>query len=346
MLTFFPVSGFNSEILRRCEHALRDLPPEDPRLKMKGRFFYNPKKELKIRSETCNHASNSILLMSDTKNLFWDVDQEREWADEEADKRAPLAAAKPKTCQKYSQTTTAETVSASVQATTTSQDVGVQVNLIDFPKEERRTVLDRLDWTARETYDYSNKPRETEDLRWSLSNSQRKVVVRGNSPGRMMDERLERERLEHMERERVERERQHMMDPPVIPSMDLGSRSMMMNNVGREQFLDYVQRSGEPMREPMHERLGGRPAVYSPEYRHREDYSRSRRSRSRSYERNPMLLEDHGDEVQIVEEFGEPNSDWGDSRGVGGNRGKIGQRGKFPNSRPSRGRGGFRGNRF
>lgn len=296
---------------------------------------------MKIRSETFNNASNSILLLSDTKNLFWDVDEERDcWVDEEADKRASTTAAKPKTCQKYSQTTTAETVSASVQATTTTQDIGVQVNLIDFPKEERRHVMDRLDWTARETYDYGNKPRETDDLRWSLNNSQRKLTGRGNSPVRMMDERehLERERLEreHLERERLERER--LLMEPIIPSMDLGSRSMM-NNVGREQqpFMDYVPRG-----EPMHERLG-RP-VYSPEYnRHHEAY-RSRRSRSRSFERNPVMLEDRGEEVQIVEEFGEPNSDWG-NRGASA-RGKIGLRGKFPNSRPSRGRGGFRGNRF
>lgn len=186
-------SGFKPEILRHCEHALRDLPIEDPRLKMKGRFFFNPKIEDKPK-ENKERSSNSILLRKGKNKIYWDEEEERH----------SQISVKPGVHmhQKICQTDEVQVDSKQVQATVTTVDIGIQVYPYELqpptpPKEEKRPIMDRLDWNMRETYDYAPKPREADDLRWSLSNSsQKRPWGRAPSPPRESDSRsLSRERI-------------------------------------------------------------------------------------------------------------------------------------------------------
>lgn len=159
--------GFRPEILRHCEYALRDLPSEDPRLKMKGRFFFDPSKEL-TPNETAEDASNSILLRKGKNKIDW----------EDLEESLPTSKISIQMHQKICQTDEVETASMGVQATVNVAHIGIQVYSTDlqqpFTQQEKRPLNDRLDWSMRETYDYSNKMRDSEDLRWSLSSSQKR----------------------------------------------------------------------------------------------------------------------------------------------------------------------------
>ncbi|XP_043466616.1 serine/arginine repetitive matrix protein 1-like isoform X2 [Leptopilina heterotoma] len=160
--------GFRPEILRHCEYALRDLPSEDPRLKMKGRFFFDPSKE-STANETAEEASNSILLRKGKNKIDW----------EDLEESLPSSKSSVQMHQKICQTEQVETASMGVQASVSVAHIGIQVYSSDihqpFSQPEKRPLTDRLDWSMRETYDYSSKMRDSEDLRWSLSSSQKRT---------------------------------------------------------------------------------------------------------------------------------------------------------------------------
>ena len=174
---FLSEIGFRPEILRHCEYALRDLPPEDPRLKMKGRFFFDPSKQL-TSNETAEDTSNSILLRKGKNKI--------DWVDLEEPPPPPKVAVQMH--QKICQTEELETASMGVQATVSFAHIGTQVFPSDlqqpFTQQEKRPVTDRLDWNLRETYDYNIKMRDTDDLRWSLNSSQKRPWGRAISPER------------------------------------------------------------------------------------------------------------------------------------------------------------------
>ncbi|XP_012255981.2 serine/arginine repetitive matrix protein 1-like [Athalia rosae] len=175
--------GFKPEILQQCENALRDLPVEDPRLKMTGRFFFDPKKEDKS-NEHEERSSNSILLRKGRNKIFWDEEEERH--------SQMTVKSSIHMHQKICQTDDVQTEHKHVQATVTTVDFGVQVDPYDLQKstkEDKRPIMDRLDWNMRETFDYAPKPREADDLRWSLSNSQKRTWSRGVSPSRESESR-------------------------------------------------------------------------------------------------------------------------------------------------------------
>lgn len=250
--------GFKPEIMRHCEQALCQLPLEDPRLKMKGRFFYNRNEEdPHIKSEAEDHTSNSILLQKGKTKIFWEETINVE-------QQIPIPNKTTQTHQKICQTDEVETETKGIQTFVVMVDAELQVCAedIDSVKEERRPIMDRLDWNVRETYEYPPRFREVEDLRWSLNNSsQRRSWNRQLSPSRRSDE------------------HEHHVDP-----MDHGSRSVRLESppVSRSSARDHYDHSR-----------------YSPDYHRRsmerEDFHERRSNHSRG--ESPMELEESEDEL-------------------------------------------------
>lgn len=135
---------------------------------MKGRFFFDPTKEL-TPNETAEETSNSILLRKGKNKIDWEDLEETQSASKSSIQMH----------QKICQTDELETASMGVQASVSVAHIGIQVYSTDiqqpFTQQEKRPLTDRLDWSMRETYDYSNKMRDSEDLRWSLSSSQKRT---------------------------------------------------------------------------------------------------------------------------------------------------------------------------
>ncbi|XP_015587802.1 serine/arginine repetitive matrix protein 1 isoform X2 [Cephus cinctus] len=310
--------GFKPEILRHCENALRDLPSEDPRLKMKGRFFFDPKQDDQ-QSDQEEHASNSILLRRGRNKIYWDEEEELQ--------HAYSKKVGHQMHQKICQTEDVETGTKFVQATVTMVDFGVQVYPYDLHQpvqEEKRPIMDRLDWNTRETFDYTPKIREADDLRWSLSNSsQKRPWTRNSSPsGRSNDRDIS------------------PMDNPVCSS-DHGSRSMGSPVRGRDHFLTHRgSRHDHYSRDSF--------TTYRRSMEDHDDFHESRSEHSRG--ESPMAMDDSGEEIELEQDGYQRGSDW---RGRGFvSRGKQNMykargnpRGKYLGGRsPFRGsRGGFRG---
>ncbi|XP_034182750.2 uncharacterized protein LOC117605474 [Osmia lignaria lignaria] len=305
--------GFKPEILRHCEHALRELPIEDPRLKMKGRFFYDPKKKT-VQSEQEVYSSNSILLQRNKSKIYWD--------EEEVQHPAPTKQT-VQMHQKICQTDDVEISTKYVQATVTMVDFEVQVYPQDLQqaiKEEKRPIMDRLDWNMRETVDYPPKYREADDLRWSLSNSQKRTWNRTASPSRRLDDREHR--------------------PDSVSSLDHNSRNLKLGSPIRNRD-NFSSHKGPGRDHYVRER-------YSPNYRHsldeRDDFQEIRSDHSRG--ESPMMLDDSADEE--LEHTFQRGSDWHGrpklSRGRSSSLMKPHvYRGKHSGGRSYRGRGSFRG---
>ncbi|XP_017886243.1 actin cytoskeleton-regulatory complex protein pan1-like isoform X2 [Ceratina calcarata] len=299
--------GFKPEILRHCSHALRELPLEDPRLKMKGRFFYEPRLQ-NVKIEQDLFASNSILLQKNTSKVLWE---------EEEENTTPFVKLNVQTHQKICQTDETETSTKLVQATVTMEDFEMQVypqDLQQAAKEEKRPIMDRLDWNVRETVDYSSKFRQVEDLRYSLNSSQKRNWNRNTSPHRRNDEREHR-----------------------LESADRGSRSIDSPIRSRDSYSGHKE-----SREHYRDR-------YSPGYRHsldeRDDFHDSRSEHSRG--ESPMMLDTSAEELELEHTFQRGGTEW-HSRGKM-SRGRSSPlvkphvyRGKHSGGRPYRGRG-FRG---
>ncbi|XP_076757835.1 uncharacterized protein LOC143427509 isoform X3 [Xylocopa sonorina] len=307
--------GFKPEILRHCEHALRELPMEDPRLKMKGRFFYDPTKE-NVKNEQNVYSSNSILLQKSKSKIYWDEEEGGQHLISSLKQNVQMH-------QKICQTDELETSTKFVQASVTMIDFEVQVYPQDLQhavKEEKRPIMDRLDWNVRETFDYTPKFREADDLRWSLSNSsQKRTWSRNVSPSRRLDD------------------REHRIDS----SLDHSSRNIKLDSPirSRDSFSGH---KGSVRDHYVRER-------YSPNYRHsldeRDDFHENRSDHSRG--ESPMMLEDSAEELELEHTF-QRGTDWH-------GRGKMSRgrssplikphvyRGKHSGGRSYRGRGGFRG---
>lgn len=306
--------GFKPEILQHCEHALRDLPIEDPRLKMKGRFFFDAKKE-EPRGDHDERSSNSILLRKGRNKIYWE---------EEEEQHLPNAKARLQMHQKICQTDEIETDTKFTQASVTMVDFCVQVYPYDIQqpvKEEKRPIMDRLDWNMRETFDYTPKIREADDLRWSLSNSsQKRSWSRTMSPSRGHDD------------------RGSIGDP----SMDHGSRNLESPVRSRDNYSSHRSSDRDHfMRES-----------YSSSYRRaveeHDDYHENRSEHSRG--ESPMVLEDSGEELEVEQDNFSRGSDWhGRGKSIRGKTISLFKmhgvpRGKHPASRPYRGgRGSYRG---
>ncbi|CAK9820327.1 hypothetical protein ANTQUA_LOCUS10593 [Anthophora quadrimaculata] len=308
--------GFKPEILRHCEHALRELPIEDPRLKMKGRFFYDPKKKT-VQNEQDLYSSNSILLQKSKSKIYWE---------EEEGQHLTSMKQNIQMHQKICQTDEVETSTKFVQASVTMVDFEVQVypqHLQHTVKEEKKPIMDRLDWNVRETFDYTPKFREADDLRWSLSNSsQKRTWNRTVSPPRRIDE------------------REHRVDS--VSSLDHNSRNMKLGSPVRNRD-NFSSHKGSSLRNHyVRER-------YSPSYRHsleeRDEFHDNKSDHSRG--ESPMMLEDSAEELELEHTF-QRGADW---HGRGKlSRGKSSPlmkphvyRGKHSGGRSYRGRGSFRG---
>ncbi|XP_015518366.2 stress response protein nst1 isoform X1 [Neodiprion lecontei] len=260
--------GFKPEILRHCEHALRDLPVEDPRLKMKGRFFFNPQKE-DTTSESEERSSNSILLKKGKNKIYWDEEEERH--------SQITVKSGVHVHQKICQTDEVQTEQKEVQATVITAEFGVQVNLNDLEqpaKEEKRPIMDRLDWDMRETFDYTPKPREADDLRWSLSNSsQKRPWGRAISPPRGPEDRS-------FSRERTSSDYPNRTLTLCTPARSREEFSSHRGPILRDHFI----------REPL-----------PPSYRqnlddHDEHFHDNRSDRSRG--ESPMVIDDSPEEIE------------------------------------------------
>ncbi|XP_011690922.1 PREDICTED: serine/arginine repetitive matrix protein 2-like isoform X2 [Wasmannia auropunctata] len=296
--------GFKPEIMRHCEQALFQLPMEDPRLKMKGRFFYDRSEEDNTRDVSEDHTSNSILLQKSKTKIFW--------KENNAELPIPVPKATTQMHQKICQTDEVETESKGVQVFVTTADVGSQVYPDDLQQiEERRPIMDRLDWGARDTYEYGSKFREVEDLRWSLSNSsQRRTWNRQASPSKRSDE--QERHLDSMEHE----SRGLRLESPVRSRDDFSAHSNVRDHYSHDRYSpDYHRRSME--RDDFHDR--------------RSDHSRGE---------SPMELEESDEELMTGHTF-QRGSDW---HGRGKVKGKSHHlRGKHVAGRPYRSRGNFRG---
>ncbi|XP_031844928.1 uncharacterized protein LOC116432351 isoform X2 [Nomia melanderi] len=308
--------GFKPEIMRHCEHALRELPTEDPRLKMKGRFFYDPIKQ-NVQNEQEEYSSNSILLQRSKSKIYWE--------EEESQHLSPVKQ-NVQMHQKICQTDEIETNTKFVQATVTMVDFEVQVypqDLQHINKEEKRPIMDRLDWNVRETFDYTPKYREADDLRWSLSNSsQKRPWNRTVSPPRRNDD------------------RDHRVDS--ASSIDHNSRNLKLGSPIRNRD-SFSSHKGSMRDHYVRER-------YSPNYRHslneRDDFHDNRSDHSRG--ESPMMLEDSADEELELEHTFQRGPDWrGRGKMLRGRSSPLIKphiyRGKHSGGRPYRGRGGYRG---
>ncbi|KAH0553983.1 hypothetical protein KQX54_006774 [Cotesia glomerata] len=226
--------------------------------------------------------------------------------------------------QKYCQTDIKEFNDQYTQTEIETVDFGVQVHISEPPlppREEKIPIMERLDWNVRESYDYNSKPREVNDLRWSLSNSSQKRWNRGVSPSSQdQDDRImlsSPSRLSHQDHD--SREYIHRIQSPIRHSDSYSS------NRGRN-----------------HRSFSPRERHFSPDFR-QNSYHENRNERSR--EPSPIMLDDH-DDVEILEQ--EPFSH--DPNWRGRNNKSFGQnppvhksrsaRGKHSTGRPFRGRGG------
>ncbi|XP_071632884.1 uncharacterized protein [Temnothorax longispinosus] len=294
--------GFKPEIMRHCEQALFQLPMEDPRLKMKGRFFYDRNEEKETKDVSEDHTSNSILLQKSKTKIFWE--------ESNVEQPVPIPKAITQMHQKICQTDEVETESKGVQVYVTTADFGSQVYEHDLQpvKEEKRPIMDRLDWSARDTYEYGSKYRGEEDLRWSLNNSsQRRTWNRQASPARRSDE--QEHHLDSLEHE----SRSLRLESPVRSRNDFSSHSDMRDHYTHDRYSpEYHRRSVE--RDEFHDR-------------------RSNHSRGES----PMELEESDDEIMTGHTF-QRGSDWH-------GKGKIlkGKSHKLVGGKPYRSRGNFRG---
>ncbi|EGI60396.1 PREDICTED: serine/arginine repetitive matrix protein 2-like isoform X1 [Acromyrmex echinatior] len=296
--------GFKPEIMRHCEQAIYQLPVEDPRLKMKGRFFYDRSEENNTKDVSDDHTSNSILLQKSKTKIFW------------KETNAEQSISVPKTTQthqKICQTDEVETETKGVQVRVTTVDFASQVYADDLQqvKEERRPIMDRLDWSARDTYEYGSKFREVEDLRWSLSNSsQRRTWNRQSSPSRRSDE--QEHHLDSMNHE----SRSSRLDSP-IRNNEFSAQSNIRDHYSHDRYSpNYQRRSIE--RDEFHDR-------------------RSNHSRGES----PMELEESDDELMTGHTF-QRGSDWHGRGKV--SRGKSHNlRGKHVGGRSYRSHGNYRG---
>lgn len=143
---------------------------------MKGRFFYDSKSEDEEISKQPDYLSNSILLQKNKTNMLWLTN----------DKKIDSSKNTVETHQKYCQTEI-EYNDVSVQTSIEMIDFCVQVCPGDLklspspsPREDKRPIMDRLDWNVRDHIDYGQ--READDLRWSLSSNQKRSYKRTLSP--------------------------------------------------------------------------------------------------------------------------------------------------------------------
>jgi len=288
--------------MRHCEQALYQLPIEDARLKMKGRFFYDRSEEKETKDVSEDHTSNSILLQKSKTKIFW--------KEGNTEQPAPIPKAITQMHQKICQTDEVETETKGVQVRVTTADVGSQVYLGDLPpvKEERRPIMDRLDWSAQDTYEYGSKFPE-EDLRWSLNNSQRRNWNRQTSPSRRSNE---QEHLDSKEHEC----RNLRLESPVRNRDNFSAHSNMHDPYTHDRYSpEYHRRSVE--RDEFHDR--------------RSDHSRGE---------SPMELEESDDEVMTGHTF-QRGSDWhGKGKVLKGK--SHNSRGKHVGGRSYRSRGNFR----
>lgn len=291
--------------MRHCEQALYQLPIEDPRLKMKGRFFYDRSEENITKDVSEDHTSNSILLQTSKTKIFW----------KENNAEQPISVPKAPTQmhQKICQTDEVETETKGVQAYVTMVDFESQVYPHDLQqiKEEKRPIMDRLDWSARDTYEYGSKFREVEDLRWSLSNSsQRRSWNRQTSPPRSDEHEHHLDSADH-------ESRSLRLDSPIRNRDDFSTHSNTRDHYSHDRYSpDYHRRSIE--RDEFHDR--------------RSDHSRGE---------SPMELEESDDEFDsMTGHTFQRGSDW-HGRGKRGKSHNL--RGKHVGGRPYRSRGNFRG---
>lgn len=227
--------------------------------------------------------------------------------------------------QKYCQTELPIIEDVACQTNIEQGDFCVQVcpgDLAPPPREEKRPIMDRLDWNIRETFDYTPKIREVDDLRWSLSNtSQKRPWHRTLSPEITHD---------------------HEDEPLRSPDhrglqIDHDSRDYHRNspNRSRESFNIHRGRNSFSPRE-----------TFSPYRRGPDEYHEDRSERSR--EESPLIIEERDDDIELIEqESFSRESNWrGRGKSYGstvGHKPKM-PRGKFSGGRSFRGRGGgYRG---
>lgn len=312
-------SGFNPEILRQCELALRELPAEDRRFKIKGRFFFDPRKD-DAKPIIQDSGSNSILLRAGRGKLLWEPTEKTQNSTETS---RPSVETHQKICQTDEPATESKAVQVEIKPKTA--EFGQQLfpgELQQVAKEEsKRPIMDRLDWNVRENYDYPNELRDTDDLRWTLNNWSN----RGLSPNDVLevDRRLNTPPLSAMSRG----DHRGINMPSSTRSRDNYSfrRSSSREHYSRDRFSPSYRRSIE--------RQGDFHDV-------RSDHSRGE---------SPMVLEDPPDEVEVLDDdHYSRGSDWRSSRGSS-SFGPTSALQKLRNlrgnvsGRPYRGRGGFCG---
>lgn len=300
-LFFFSLTGFKPEILQFCDQALCQLPFEDPRLVMKGRFFYNRVDEDSEKNDPEDHTSNSMLLQKGKTKIYWDENN--------VEQQVPVPKTTTQTHQKICQTDEVETDTKGVQVIVSTVDFQSQVYPHDLQpiKEEKKPIMDRLDWNARETYETPSRFREVDDLRWSLNNSSQRRWNRQSSPRR-----------------------------PDEHEFSLAST----NHESREMRLD------SPVREAYSSREYYDHSRYSPEYQRRsaerDDFHDRRSDHSRG--ESPMELENSDSDTIAAEHTFQRGSDWqGRGKTLRG-RSQISRGKQHSGGRPSfRSRGNFRG---
>ncbi|XP_058809727.1 uncharacterized protein LOC131674929 [Phymastichus coffea] len=165
--------GFRPEILRHCERALRSLPTEDPRLKMKGRFFFEPLKK-DDKKDKAPPGSNSILLRKGRTEIYWD-DEEEQTSSTGQPSSVHHIMRRITTHQKYCQTEETVRESVAVQAEETpkqTSDFSQQVVPHDLmpSQEETRRVAPAM------IMEDNRRMPSLEDIRRPIDDSRRVVL--------------------------------------------------------------------------------------------------------------------------------------------------------------------------
>lgn len=161
---------------------------EDPRLKMRGRFFFDPHSTGLAKIDNSNKEEqevNSVLLRKGKTEIIWDEE-------EKPAQNGLLGLRKRMTHQKICQTDETQMDFKSTQTAVETQDIGVQINLMEaFPPKQPllasppmikddnsgRSLMDarfELGGMRRETYDHQHGSKiQDSDLRWSLNAQKR-----------------------------------------------------------------------------------------------------------------------------------------------------------------------------
>lgn len=289
---------------------------------MKGRFFFDPKIEEPETQKVPEFLSNSILLQQKKTFDIWSSD------DKKIEQTTKLQI---ETHQKYCQTEI-DYDDRSTQTFIETVDFCVQVcpgdlTLSPISREEKRPIMDRLDWNLRDKRDYPQG--DEDDLRWSLSSSQKRKWSRTISP-ELDDINSSDSRSRNDEALIDINDKTSSHGDRYRENSTSRSRGFMESPYGSTRRDNYTHRNER----------------FSPDFR-RDIDRRDRYDDNRSRDRSPLDIDEDDSEI-IDDDIFSRESNWRErSSGKNFSKSRGSTRGKFSGGRNFRGRGSnYRGGKY